>query len=1179
MPGLPTILPQLPERYLATRLLGEGATGVVYHAEDRLLDSEVAVKVVKPNLALHRRFRARFAREVAISARIVHPHVIPVVDTGVLSSGEPWVALGYAVGGNLGELLRVRPALAEVLRLMDEVLDALAAVHARLMLHQDLKPGNILLHAGTDGQVHAWVADLGVADALAELNRDRKVISGTPGYMAPEQLLGRTHDLGPWTDLYAVGLMLYETLTGQRPHAGEGRQELLEARMHPAERIPVSDDVPLALSDLVAALLDPEPRQRFDRAADVRRALRDAVQGLSFRGRVRAIPASLQAGASTGPVLETGEYPLSSPEPAGPRPEGAPRWNRVAPDPISANPPPERGWEAASRLSLPIFALREVPLVGRERERKVIWDAAREVVALSEPRVVLIVGDAGSGRSRLTRSISLALEETGWMEVVRLRYRSPASVDDGYRGAVRDILVPWNDNRDGAERRLASWIARDRKLPPSAVHEEASVLARWCGFLREGEPPVSDAVALAFLYRHLDARSWRGGSCLILEDVHHAHAAGDGLSIAEALLDRTVGERAVLAVCTVSAEAIAGDPALGRKVESLQERGARRIGLRKLNLTETRKVVQESLALEPELARLVSMEYEGDPRGAGLLLREWASRKLLVLNDRGQYTLRPDVTPAEALPPSRESLVIRRLNAALEHSTDPVAAREALAVCLFAGPDPPVALVRAVNDAGVDALLATGLVTEELGSLVIESSEVHRAATAQLDQVANPQEVHRRIADAWQELGATSGLDVDLPLGLHRHRAGDSTAAVVPLLQAVFRMNRGGRARDAIPAAAEAIEAADAAGSPTARLEARRAHAQALVESHQLERGLSLIDHALATIDGDRLARARLRVLRARTARKLGDIEAANKELDIAYATFEGLRDRSGLLEVAGQRARLARAEGRHSRALAHWGEMLRLNRGDPGLEAEALNGLVEAMLEAGQLDHIDKQVDRLQRVSRLSGDTRRIAEATTTWGMLHMARGETERARRQLETAAAISATLGAARLQLRCRLMLADLEQRAGNVDTAEEIARWAARFAEERGNPGAKAQACVRLAFLALERSDTPRVAAEVEAAEVALRDSPRHSLWLHVGLLRAALAAEEGDERGCRAWWSVARERGIEQRASSELRPALTWLCERAAARHWSDVASRAAAVAARATTALGPMRSPLARSRA
>jgi len=102
--------------------------------------------------------------------------------------------------------------------------------------------------------------------------------------------------------------------------------------------------------------------------------------------------------------------------------------------------------------------------------------------------------------------------------------------------------------------------------------------------------------------------------------------------------------------------------------------------------------------------------------------------------------------------------------------------------------------------------------------------------------------------------------------------------------------------------------------------------------------------------------------------------------------------------------------------------------------------------------------------------------------------------------------------------------------------------------------------------------------VDTAEACLQSSPRHALWLHVGVLRAALAAEEGDERTCRAWWSVARERGLEARGGSELRPALHWLCERAAARGWNDVVAKAAAIAARATGSLGPLRSPMARSR-
>jgi tetratricopeptide (TPR) repeat protein len=1142
------VLPLLPERYVCTRLLGEGATGMVYHAEDRLLETEVAVKVIKSNLAMHRRFRARFAREVALSARITHPHVIPVHDTGTLDTGQPYVALGYAAGGSLAELLELRPPLQDVLALIDEVLDALAAIHARQLLHQDLKPQNVLLYPGVDGKPHVWVADLGVADALAELVRDRRNISGTPPYMAPEQLHGRSHDLGPWTDLYAVGLMLYETLMGTRPHAGEGRLELLEARNRPP---PAMAGVPAALADVVATLLDPIPRQRFDRAADVRRALNDAMKGQSFRGKT--VP--WQRGSSGPTTARTGEFPLAAPLREGPVPEGTLRWNRVPPAPMAAHPPLERGWDAPARASLSLFALREVPLVGRDRERKVLWDAAREVVALSEPRVVIVVGESGTGKSRLVESIATELDELGVMEVTRLRYHAPAGVDDGYRGAVRDIVVPWNDTREGMETRLASWLARDRQVLPADVHEEAVLLARWCGYIRPGEPPVSDAIGLAFLYRHLDVRAWRGGSCLILEDVHHAQADGDGLAIAEALLDRTVGERPVLVLCTVSSEAAARDGGIRRTLEGLQERGARRLGLRRLGLTDTRRVVQESLQLTPDLAHEVSVFCEGDPLVAGLLLRDWASRALPKLGPNRQYALPPSLPKSEAFPSSPEVLLRRRVEGALNSSADPVAARDALIAAALAGQQPPVALIRRMNDAGLDALLATGLVAELHGYLAFEHGRIQQLIVEDARGLADVHEFHRRLADAWEELGTSTGLDVDFPLGHHRLRSGAPERALGPLLAAGRKLNAGGRG-DAVRAAAMAVEAADAVGQPTARLEARRLHAEALLEAGEPERARPLIEYALREVEGDRLARARLRVQLGRAARKQGDTELAEREFTAAQLTFEALRDRAGMVEVAVQRARLSRMEGRSEDAAKHWTEVLRMNRGDFGLEAEALNGLCEALIRAGRYEHIERQLHRLNSVARASGDIRRIADAQSTWGMLHLERREYEQAAEFLTSAGAIAATIGADRLHLRARSLLADVRRAAGDLDGAEEIIRWAARFARERGQDLLVASARVQLAMLALIRYDPRRVQEEVVGAESALAHSPRHALWLQIGVLRAWLAAEENDERSCRAWFAVARERGLHTSQSPDLHLPIQRLVAACERRGWDDIARRA-----------------------
>ena len=143
--------PALPERYHLLEELGEGATCTVYKADDAVLGHPVAIKVVRPNLAIHARFRARFDREVALSAQVIHPRVIPVYDAGRLEDGRPFVTLACADSGSLSDLLETQPTLTEALRLIDQVLEALSAMHAMGLLHQDLKPANVLLHPATPG--------------------------------------------------------------------------------------------------------------------------------------------------------------------------------------------------------------------------------------------------------------------------------------------------------------------------------------------------------------------------------------------------------------------------------------------------------------------------------------------------------------------------------------------------------------------------------------------------------------------------------------------------------------------------------------------------------------------------------------------------------------------------------------------------------------------------------------------------------------------------------------------------------------------------------------------------------------------------------------------------------------------------------------------------------------------
>ena len=1157
-------LPKLPDRYRVESLIGEGATGAVYCTWDRLLGIDVAVKVVRRNLAVHRRFRARFAREVAMTARIGHPHLVPIYDHGKTSDDQPFVVMAYANAGSMGEHLGTGASLEEMLRLFDEALSALTPLHARGFVHQDLKPPNLLLYrdrvASGDDRLHAWVSDLGEAHALSVLAHDPRGVGGTPAFMAPEQLAQQPQEMGPWTDLYAMGLMLWEAICGRPAHQAQGRRELLAERSE-APPIPTFSDgkpIPGALEEVLENLLDPEPRQRYDRAADVRRALQRAVSQVETAVRTRPVDrrSADRFPVSISPTLTTSEAPLGgagSPERGGAQ---SVRWNMVPPDPLPELVPAARDRGAEARTSLNLLALRELPLVGRSALRQVIWDVARTVVQRQEPGVVVLVGDSGTGKTRLVESIALPLEEQGFMEVAHLRYHWPPGLDDGYRGAVLQLLAPWHDTRAELESRLARWLSRDRGAPTSAVASEAAVLARWCGHSKPGEPALNAAVGLAYLYRHLDARAWRGGACLVLDDVHRATFEGDGLAIAQSLLDRSVGERPVLVLATVAAESLKQSDSLRDSLRRLEQRGAIVLQVPPLTLDETRRVLDGALLLDGSLADEVAQICAGNPLAVSLLLRDWAARDLLELTPGGVFRLSPKASRAEAMPDNIEQLYVRRLQAAVQVSEDPAASAEALAATALAGQEPPSALIRGLSETGLDGLLAAGVLMESGDVLAFEHGSVQQTALRLAIRLPDVQDIHASLAGQWAALAQRTGMATDFPTGLHLMRGRNAQAASGHLVRATRALIEEGRNSLAAWAAGLAIEAADQAGNSMARQEARRLNAEALIELRQYDGAEQLIREALTIEPIDRLTQARLILALSRVAMGKGDLDSCRRSLHQAGVAFETVRDKDGLRDVIHGRASLERLEGRPQQAVRFFEEALGLARKDPRREVLILSGLIEALLTAGRLDDVDAHRKRMVTVARTSGDTRNIAQAAYTSAMVHLFRRQLNSAERDLHTASALSATLGAHWLHLNCENNLGEVARFRGDTDLAREHYERYARYAEEQSLTNAAAVGRINLALLALVDRDDQEMEWQLKAAELALAQQPRHWTWVFVGLMRATQAARERSEPRTRAWWSVAREHGLAELRTPDLWIPLQRLVEAAAAAGWSDIAQAA-----------------------
>jgi len=278
------LLSALSDRYTMGRELGRGGMATVYLARDLRHDRDVAVKVLEPTVASMG--AERFMREIHIAARLTHPHVLSVYDSGE-TDGRLYYVMPYVDG----ETLRARLArdgalqISEAVRLLRELADALAYAHGHGVVHRDLKPENVLLSGG-----HAVVADFGIAKAVAAATEGDPgksatltgtgVALGTPAYMAPEQALGDT-TMNHRADLYALGVIAYEMLAGSHPFAGRTAQALAAAHLTemPAPVAQRRPDVPSALGDLVGQLLAKDPQERPQSAGEVLRVLDGLTTG------------------------------------------------------------------------------------------------------------------------------------------------------------------------------------------------------------------------------------------------------------------------------------------------------------------------------------------------------------------------------------------------------------------------------------------------------------------------------------------------------------------------------------------------------------------------------------------------------------------------------------------------------------------------------------------------------------------------------------------------------------------------------------------------------------------------------------------------------------------------------------------------------------------------------------
>ncbi|HEY2405899.1 MAG TPA: serine/threonine-protein kinase [Polyangiaceae bacterium] len=639
LPGAVPVLPGhvIANRYEVVSVLGEGGMGIVYRCRDQSNGQFVAIKrVIPPSGNLAGEYVMWFYKEARALAALNHPNIVRARDFGQLRDGSPYLAMDLVSGVSLHELAHSELSFPLIWAIIDQILSALAHAHARGIIHGDLKPSNVLVEGLEDQPPQVHVLDFGLAwlrqDAHDERLDGNKPMefaphagAGTPGYMAPEQIQHEMHHVCGATDLYPLGCILYRIFSGRAPFSGESKELL---RVHAFEQAPAlkpTFDVPDGMGAFVGRLLAKRPWDRWEFAAECR------ADWAKWRPKV------VESSAWRLPI-EKRSSPLRSAAPTR-------RTGTRGPN-LDLSPAPER---APGLLSI-----RPSPLVGRDDVRSTLREVCDDVIdGVGAPhRLVLLVGPAGCGKSRIVEWLCEVVHEEGSMVPLRARYRKIHGSLDGMVGAALHHYNFERADRDTIERSLLErWkVRRDDKNGRAWV----AGAAEWLRPVGTDQPVgpsgirfTLDTLETRRMVTRYTLRKMGGGRPLLfwLDDIHNASPATiEGLL----RIHQDEPDQRIVMVGTVRLEDIVLGTVTADRLRELRDvMQGKALDVEPLPPDTTAELLRESLPLDDAAVKEAARRSRGNPLFALQQLHAWALAGNMEFQN-GVYRVPPEVLAMRA---------------------------------------------------------------------------------------------------------------------------------------------------------------------------------------------------------------------------------------------------------------------------------------------------------------------------------------------------------------------------------------------------------------------------------------------------------------------------------------------------------------------------------------------------